>query len=70
MGVVGLYLRMRLEETPAFAAEVEKAEAARPKVPLREMITGQWRALLLCVGLVLVSTSPTTCCCCRTCRAI
>ncbi|MFG3072812.1 glycine betaine/L-proline transporter ProP [Streptomyces sp. NPDC048225] len=54
MGIVGLYLRMRLEETPAFAAEVEKAEATRHKVPLREMITGQWRALLLCVGLVLV----------------
>ncbi|MGZ3098883.1 glycine betaine/L-proline transporter ProP [Streptomyces sp. H62] len=54
MGIIGLYLRMRLEETPAFAAEVEKAEATRPKVPLREMVTGQWRALLLCVGLVLV----------------
>ncbi|MFF0596261.1 glycine betaine/L-proline transporter ProP [Streptomyces antibioticus] len=54
MGLIGLYLRMRLEETPAFAAELEKAEADRPKVPLREMITGQWRALLLCVGLVLV----------------
>jgi MHS family proline/betaine transporter-like MFS transporter len=54
MGIIGLYLRMRLEETPAFAAEVEKAETNRPKVPLREMITGQWRALLLCVGLVLV----------------
>ncbi|WP_406837074.1 MFS transporter [Streptomyces sp. AHU1] len=54
MGIVGLYLRMRLEETPAFAAELEKSEAGRPKVPLREMITGQWRALLLCVGLVLV----------------
>ncbi len=54
MGIVGLYLRMRLEETPAFAAEVAKAETARPKVPLHEMITGQWRALLLCVGLVLV----------------
>jgi MHS family proline/betaine transporter-like MFS transporter len=54
MGIVGLYLRMRLEETPAFAAEVEKAETTRPKVPLREMVTGQWRALLLCVGLVLV----------------
>ncbi|MGX1514212.1 MHS family proline/betaine transporter-like MFS transporter [Streptomyces collinus] len=54
MGIVGLYLRMRLEETPAFAAEVAKAETARPKVPLREMVTGQWRALLLCVGLVLV----------------
>ncbi|MFD0056359.1 glycine betaine/L-proline transporter ProP [Streptomyces sp. NPDC127168] len=54
MGIVGLYLRMRLEETPAFAAEVAQAEKKRPKVPLREMITGQWRALLLCVGLVLV----------------
>ncbi|MFI5853921.1 glycine betaine/L-proline transporter ProP [Streptomyces parvulus] len=54
MGIVGLYLRMRLEETPAFAAEMAKAEKTRPKVPLREMVTGQWRALLLCVGLVLV----------------
>ncbi|MET9388894.1 glycine betaine/L-proline transporter ProP [Streptomyces sp. NPDC006624] len=54
MGLIGLYLRMRLEETPAFAAEVEKAEQDRPRVPLREMVTGQWRALLLCVGLVLV----------------
>ncbi|MGW3727784.1 MFS transporter, partial [Streptomyces sp. NPDC000851] len=54
MGLIGLYLRMRLEETPAFAAEVEKAESARPKVPLREMVSGQWRALLLCMGLVLV----------------
>ncbi|MFJ9730666.1 glycine betaine/L-proline transporter ProP [Streptomyces sp. NPDC101171] len=54
MGIIGLYLRMRLEETPAFAAEVEKAEASRPKVPLREMVAGQWKALLLCMGLVLV----------------
>jgi MHS family proline/betaine transporter-like MFS transporter len=54
MGIIGLYLRMRLEETPAFAAEAEKAENNRPKTPLREMVTGQWRALLLCIGLVLV----------------
>ncbi|MFF8013673.1 glycine betaine/L-proline transporter ProP [Streptomyces sp. NPDC007929] len=54
MGIIGLYLRMRLEETPAFAAEAAKAEHDRPKTPLREMVTGQWRALLLCVGLVLV----------------
>ncbi|MDL5201321.1 glycine betaine/L-proline transporter ProP [Streptomyces sp. ALI-76-A] len=54
MGVIGLYLRLRLEETPAFAEEVAKAEADRPKVPLREMVCGQWKALLLCVGLVLV----------------
>ncbi|MFC7915067.1 MFS transporter [Streptomyces sp. NPDC057386] len=58
MGIIGLYLRMRLEETPAFAAEAAKAEASaaerRAKVPLREMIVGQWKALLLCVALVLV----------------
>ncbi|MFE7208745.1 MFS transporter [Streptomyces sp. NPDC057611] len=54
MGIIGLYLRMRLEETPAFAAEAEKCESNRPKVPLREMIVGQWKAMLLCVGLVLV----------------
>lgn len=57
MGVIGLYLRTKLEETPAFAAELEKAarqERERPKVPLRDMVTGQWRALLLCMGLVLV----------------
>lgn len=57
MGLIGLYLRTKLEETPAFAAELEKAarqERERPKVPLRDMVTGQWRALLLCMGLVLV----------------
>ncbi|MDQ0786739.1 glycine betaine/L-proline transporter ProP [Streptomyces sp. B3I8] len=54
MGVIGLYLRLRLEETPAFAAEVAKSERNRPRVPLREMVTGQWRTLLLCMGLVLV----------------
>ncbi|MEU2056681.1 glycine betaine/L-proline transporter ProP [Streptomyces bungoensis] len=54
MGVIGLYLRLRLEETPAFAAEVEKAETARPKVPLRDMVAGQWKALLVCMGLVLI----------------
>ncbi|MER6381085.1 MFS transporter [Streptomyces sp. NPDC001250] len=54
MGIIGLYLRMRLEETPAFAAELEKAEASRPKAGLREMVAGQWRALLLCMALVLV----------------
>ncbi|APY88544.1 glycine betaine/L-proline transporter ProP [Streptomyces alfalfae] len=57
MGLIGLYLRMRLEETPAFAAELEKAhkdEQTRSKVRLRDMVTGQWKALLLCMGLVLV----------------
>ncbi|MGA4842286.1 glycine betaine/L-proline transporter ProP [Streptomyces sp. G45] len=57
MGLIGLYLRMRLEETPAFAAQLERAHAderSRTKVRLRDLVASQWRALLLCVGLVLV----------------
>ncbi|MGW7411668.1 glycine betaine/L-proline transporter ProP [Streptomyces sp. NPDC054863] len=57
MGIVGLYLRLRLEETPAFAALEKEASAKqqeRKKVSLKETVVGQWRAMLLCVGLVLV----------------
>ncbi|MFD7664746.1 glycine betaine/L-proline transporter ProP [Streptomyces sp. NPDC059788] len=61
MGIIGLYLRMRLEETPAFAQLEKEARSkekerrqAEKKLGVREMIFGQWRAMLLCVGLVLV----------------
>ncbi|GAA2929143.1 glycine betaine/L-proline transporter ProP [Streptomyces enissocaesilis] len=58
MGVIGLYLRLRLEETPAFARlekEARADQAARKeKAGLKDMLIGQWRAMLLCVALVLV----------------
>ncbi|GAU70959.1 putative proline/betaine transporter [Streptomyces sp. NBRC 110611] len=61
MGIIGLYLRMRLEETPAFAqlekeahAKEKERRAVEKRIGIREMIFGQWRAMLLCVGLVLV----------------
>lgn len=61
MGIIGLYLRMRLEETPAFAQlekEARTQEKARreaeKRIGIREMVFGQWRAMLLCIGLVLV----------------
>ncbi|MFD8543845.1 glycine betaine/L-proline transporter ProP [Streptomyces sp. NPDC059649] len=61
MGIIGLYLRMRLEETPAFAQlekEARTKEKARreaeKRIGVREMVFGQWRSMLLCVGLVLV----------------
>ncbi|MGV9253993.1 MFS transporter [Streptomyces sp. NPDC003697] len=57
MGIIGLYLRLRLEETPAFAAQAARTAKAGPaqrKVRVREMVTGQWKAMLLCVALVLV----------------
>ncbi|TDV20733.1 glycine betaine/L-proline transporter ProP [Paraburkholderia caballeronis] len=57
LGLVGLYIRMKLEETPAFRREAEAREAADhalPKPTLRALFTEQLRPLLLCVGLVLV----------------
>ncbi len=60
IGLVGLYLRLKLEETPAFARMEQEARArqveqsARRQGSLRRMLVGQWRALLLCVALVLV----------------
>ncbi|NYI94733.1 MHS family proline/betaine transporter-like MFS transporter [Streptomonospora nanhaiensis] len=62
LGAVGLYLRLRLEETPVFTAAESFGEAGAHAGPagergshrLRETVVGQWRPMLLCVGLVLV----------------
>ncbi|CAM5531776.1 MFS transporter [Streptomyces abikoensis] len=48
LGLVGLYLRMRLEDTPAF----QKLEEAEPTgTELKQIFTTQWARLLLCVVL-------------------
>jgi MHS family proline/betaine transporter-like MFS transporter len=57
LGLVGLYIRMKLEETPAFKKQAEQREAedkALPKQSLRNLLVQQWKPLLLCVGLVLI----------------
>nr|WP_272919807.1 glycine betaine/L-proline transporter ProP [Streptomyces sp. SID5468] len=58
LGLIGLYLRLKLEETPAFARLEQEARAKQveqsAKKSLREILLGQWRAMLLCVALVLV----------------
>jgi len=57
LGLVGLYIRMKLEETPAFKREAELREAeehARPKLTLKSLVTEHLRPFLLCVGLVLI----------------
>ncbi|NGN69749.1 MFS transporter [Streptomyces sp. A7024] len=53
IGLVGLYLRMRLEETPAYQelAACEEHQA-RPKLSIRQVLAGQWRAMALCMALV------------------
>ncbi|MFJ6141591.1 glycine betaine/L-proline transporter ProP [Kitasatospora sp. NPDC092286] len=60
LGLIGLYLRMRLEETPAFRELSDRDGAAdragapaRPGGGLRELVTTHRRALALCVALVL-----------------
>ncbi|EQB19200.1 MAG: proline/glycine betaine transporter ProP [Novosphingobium lindaniclasticum] len=55
LGLLGLYMRLKLEETPAFQAyseQVDEREADRPG--LFDMVRLHWRQLLKCVGLVLV----------------
>lgn len=41
---IGLWVRLKLTETPAFAAAL--AEAPPPKVPLGELLRGHWREVL------------------------
>jgi MFS transporter, MHS family, proline/betaine transporter len=49
LGLVGLYIRLRLDDTPQFA-ELSKAEQVA-KSPLREAITTAWRPILQVIGL-------------------
>nr|WP_170134351.1 MFS transporter [Murinocardiopsis flavida] len=57
LGLVGLYIRMRLEDTPAFTTSEDTfAEGRRPGPlhQLKETFSGHLPAVALCVGLVLV----------------
>jgi len=65
LGIIGLYLRHALEETPAFQQHVDKMEQGDreglqdgPKVSFKEIATKHWRSLLTCIGLV-ISTNVT-----------
>lgn len=51
LGLMGLYLRSKLDETPAFR-ELE-AEQRESNSPLRDVFVKHWRAVLVCMGLVL-----------------
>ncbi|SAK43471.1 general substrate transporter [Caballeronia hypogeia] len=57
LGLVGLYIRMKLEETPAFKKEAETREAherSRPKQSFSDLLKQQFRPMMQCVGLVLI----------------
>ncbi|MFT8697076.1 glycine betaine/L-proline transporter ProP [Acetobacter orientalis] len=55
LGLLGLYMRMKLEETPAFQAYAEQAEKNEHDKPgWKDLFAVHWPQLLKCVGLVLV----------------
>ncbi|MBV7484884.1 glycine betaine/L-proline transporter ProP [Bordetella sp. BOR01] len=62
LGLLGLYLRHAAEETPAFTQQLEKmakedrdALQERPTVSFREIFSKYRKALLICIGMVLVT---------------
>ena len=58
LGLVGLYIRMKLEETPAFKkrgrATRSRRQGAAQAISSAIPCCKQWKPLLLCVGLVLI----------------
>jgi MHS family proline/betaine transporter-like MFS transporter len=57
LGLIGLYLRLKLEETPAFKAIAEQSESREGNQTLREIkeiFVKYWRPMVICMGLVLV----------------
>ncbi len=52
LGVVGLYIRLQLRDTPEFEDLREKGEVATS--PLREALRTSWRAILQIAGLVVI----------------
>jgi MHS family proline/betaine transporter-like MFS transporter len=53
LGLVGLYLRTKLEDTPEFR-RLEKSGEKAEKAPLKETLTENWRMILNLIGIVLL----------------
>ncbi|MGH8161069.1 MAG: MFS transporter [Gammaproteobacteria bacterium] len=53
LGFVGLYLRLKLEDTPTFRELEEKGRTAE-KAPLKETFSEHWRMILHLIGIVLL----------------
>ncbi|PXY31347.1 MFS transporter [Prauserella muralis] len=52
LGLVGLYLRTRLEDTPVFREIAKQHKVA--KSPLKELFARHWRSILHLIGLVIL----------------
>ncbi|HWL99540.1 MAG TPA: MFS transporter [Nocardioidaceae bacterium] len=56
LGFIGLYMRLKLEETPHFQAVQERMEVE--KAPLRTGVKQAWRQILICCGIM---ATPSLC---------
>ncbi|WP_018658247.1 MFS transporter [Actinomadura flavalba] len=52
LGIVGLFIRSRIEDTPEFRRMEERGEKAR--TPVRETLTGHWRTILRLICIVIL----------------
>jgi MFS transporter, MHS family, proline/betaine transporter len=58
LGVVAIYMRMRLEESPAFQAAQRNAQATGEEPQsYRRTIAEQWKPMLICAALVYTSNA-------------
>ncbi|MDO0929240.1 MFS transporter [Streptomyces sp. TG1A-8] len=58
LGVIGLYVRLKLEESPAFRQQLDAHEKSLAQESagseFRDILRNHWRGLLVCAGLVLL----------------
>ena len=52
LGLVGLYIRLRLTDTPAFEALADSDDVATS--PLREAVQTAWRPILQVIGMMII----------------
>ncbi len=62
LGLIGIYLRHALEETPTFQRHIDHIDRQAkstiqtpPKISFRVIASTQWRSLLMCGGLVIAT---------------
>ncbi|MGW0085686.1 MFS transporter [Streptomyces sp. NPDC003393] len=58
LGAIGLYMRLKLEESPAFQQQLDEHEKSLAQKSagseLRAIVKNHWEALLVCMGIVLL----------------
>jgi MHS family proline/betaine transporter-like MFS transporter len=58
LGVVAVYMRMRLEESPAYEQAHQDSDASgEDPQPYRRLIAEQWKPMLICAALVYTSNA-------------